>query len=226
MKGFSTPSNALLRRLYSLALIVAGTALLAGPLQAQSNTAEFDLTPNPKFVACLGVAGGATPEAHVKVTRGKLNDTLVISAKNIKPGLGFDMFTVQRSSLLADGSPDPNFTNFGLAWYQSDLEADDDGNINATIKTILLDQIFGFDPDVNPNKPPKTVNTFNVGFWFNDPNDANVDGCTFDVTKPTPFNGEHKAGPVAMISLPDANTNLGPLCTNPNLHTHPISCNP
>jgi len=48
------------------------------------------------------------------------------------------------------------------------------------------------------------TNTFHVGFWFNDPNDANENGCAFDVTHPTPFNGEHKAGPGAMISVPDA----------------------
>jgi hypothetical protein len=57
-------------------------------------------------------------------------------------------------------------------------------------------------------------------------NEANVDGCTFEVTKPTPFNGEHKAGPLAMISVPDATTNLGPLCTNPNTNTTPATCNP
>ena len=128
-----------------------------------------------------------------------------------------------RSNLLADATPDPAFTNFGFAWYQSDLEANKEGKISGTIKTILLDQIFGFDPDLsNPNP----VNTFHVGFWFNNPNDANVDGCVFDVTRPTPFNGEHKAGPVAMISVPDSETNLGPLCTNPDDSHTPATCNP
>jgi hypothetical protein len=88
------------------------------------------------------------------------------------------------------------------------------------IKTILLDQIFGFDPDVA--LPP--TNTFHVGFWFNNPEDAVA--CGFDPTKPTPFNGEHKAGPLAMISVPDATTSLGPLCTDPNNSTTPPSCNP
>ena len=38
------------------------------------------------------------------------------------------------------------------------------------------------------------INTFHVGFWFNNPNDAAL--CkNFEVTKPTPFNGEHQAGP-------------------------------
>lgn len=180
------------------------------PLAAQSKKIEFDLHPNPTVADCLGTKNGPPPSAHVTVTRGALNDTLVIKAQNIKPHLAFDMFTVQRSLLLSDGTIDPGFTNFGLAWYQSDLQADEEGNFSTTVKTILLDQIFGFDPDVALTP----LNTFHVGFWFNNPKSAKK--CGFDVTHPTPFNGEHKAGPVAMISVPDADTNLGPLCTNPN----------
>jgi len=187
---------------------------------AQANKTEFDLFPNQKFLPCLGEPGGPNPSAHVTVVRGKFADTLTIEGENFKSKLAFDMFTVQRSNLLSNGNPDPNFTNFGLAWYQSDLQANAKGHFKTTIKTILLDQIFGFDPDASL----APLNTFHVGFWFNDPNDANVNGCTFDVTKPTPFNGEHKAGPVAMISVPDANTNLGPLCTNPNHQNN--TCNP
>jgi hypothetical protein len=208
---------------FALAVGLASLVWGALPAVAQSDVAHFQLFPNPKFVSCLGVPGGPTPRAKVTVYRGKLNDTLVIKAENIRPGLAFDMFTVERSNLLSDATPDPLFTNFGFAWYQSDLEANQEGKISGTIKTILLDQIFGFDPDLsNPNP----INTFHVGFWFNNPNDANVDGCTFDVTKPTPFNGEHKAGPVAMISVPDSDTNLGPLCTNPDDSHTPATCNP
>jgi len=205
-----------------LLLLVTGNMILLTAIavgqDAPGSTTEFDLHVNPKFVSCLGT-GGPTPTAHVTVKRGNLSDTLTIEAHNIRPKLAFDMFTVQRSSLLFDGSPDPNFTNFGLAWYQSDLHASPKGDLKASIKTILLDQIFGFDPDAALTP----TNTFHVGFWFNDPNDANKNGCTFDVTHPTPFNGEHNAGPVAMISVPDKNTNLGPLCTNPNGNG---TCNP
>src|SRR5215472_4664569 len=89
------------------------------------------------------------------------------------------------------------------------------------IKTILLDDIFGFDPDVRL----APTNTFHLGFWFDNPQDAAaLPSCHFDPTKPTPFNGEHKAGPFAMISVPDAKTGLGPLCTNPNNSTTPASC--
>jgi hypothetical protein len=215
------------------AVVGAGLAVLSQPVAAQDagvdalapkvNVRTFVLHPNPKFLSCLGVEGGATPSAKVTVTRGKLNDTLTISGQNFKPGLAFDMFTVERSNLLSDATVDPAFTNFGMAWYQSDLEANYQGSFTATIRTILLDQIFGFDPD---QSNPNPINTFHVGFWFNDPNDANTDGCTFDVTKPTPFNGEHNAGPVAFISVPNAATNLGPLCTDPNKNTVPVSCNP
>jgi hypothetical protein len=122
------------------------------------------------------------------------------------------MFTVQRSPLDANGKPVADFKGFGMAWYQSDIEADENGEAKVLIKTILLDQIFGFDADPVPGSdPPKTVlppsNTFHLGFWFNNPDDAAP--CGFDVTKPTPFNGEHHAGPLAMISLPVAPNNLG-----------------
>ena len=210
-----------------LSLLAISAAAQDAPVQdasvkdAEVKQIQFDLHVNPKFQACLGV-NGQTPTAHVTVKRGPLSDTLTIQGENFRPKLAFDMFTVQRSNLLSNGSADPNFTTFGLAWYQSDLEANKNGEFKATIKTVLLDQIFGFNPDVT--LPP--TQTLHVGFWFNDPNDANENGCTFDTSHPTPFNGEHKAGPVAMISVPDATTNLGPLCTNPNTQTQPATCNP
>jgi hypothetical protein len=71
--------------------------------------------------------------------------------------------------------------------------------------------------------PANPINTFNLGFWFNNPQNA-VD-CGFDPTHPTPFNGEHNAGPLAMISVPDAKTGLGPLCLNPDAG-QPSGCNP
>jgi len=203
-------------------LALLAVAALTSLAPAQVDLINFDLHVNPAVVSCLSADGGPVPTAHVTVRRGKFADTLTIVGDNFRPHLAFDLFTVQRSRLLANGNLDPNFTNFGMAWYQSDLQANGLGHFQTTIKTILLDQIFGFDPDAA--LPP--TNTFHVGFWFNDPNDANKNGCVFDITKPTPFNGEHHAGPLAMISLPDADTKLGPLCTDPNTSTNPPSCNP
>jgi hypothetical protein len=203
-----------------LAVVVVSLIAVTVPTFAQLQQTTFNLVPEKKVLSCLSANDGNTPSARVTVNRGHLNDVLILHAEHLKPNTGFDMFTVQNSNLLADGTPDPNFKNFGLAWYQSDLQTDSRGRADVTIETILLDQIFGFDPVVG--LPP--TNTFHVGFWFNDPNDAAA--CGFDVTHPTPFNGEHKAGPAAMISAPDVVTNLGPLCTNPEQEGTVFICNP
>jgi hypothetical protein len=193
------------RFILAVALAIGLGAALQ-PAGAQVNKVTFKLTPQPKFVSCLGVKGGPTPTATITVTRGELHDTLTLKASNIKPKLGFDLFTIQNTNLLADGQPDPTFVNFGLAWYQTDVQANGQGEAQVTINTILLDQIFGFDP-ASGLLP---THTFHVGFWFTNPDDAAA--CGFS-GPPTPFNGEQNAGPNAMISLPNATTDLGPLCT-------------
>ena len=204
----------------AVCVLVGWVLSMAGQSLAVEET-EFNLHPNPKFLPCItNPNDDEPPEAEVEVERGKLNDKLTLELEHFKPGLAFDLFTVQRSNLLSNGTVNPAFTNFGLAWYQSDVQVNETGRAKVAIRTILLDQIFGFDPDAS--LPP--TNTFHVGFWFNNPADAAA--CGFDVTKPTPFNGEHHAGPLAMISVPDAVTNLGPLCTNPNTSTTPATCNP
>jgi hypothetical protein len=66
------------------------------------------------------------PEVDVIVVKGEQNDGLFLRGKNIKAGLEFDLFTVERSALLADGTADPTFSNnFGLAFYQSDVVSND-----------------------------------------------------------------------------------------------------
>jgi hypothetical protein len=219
-----------------VAFAALASALLSGtPLGAAGgppNTIRFHLFPNAKFVPCLAASPTTTPAVDVLVTRGRLNDRMCVVLRNFKRNLNFDLFTVERSNQLANGQPVQGFTNFGLAWYQSDISTsrrdgclEDEGEdgsegqvATVQIKTILLDQIFGFDPDVNL----APTNTFHVGFWFNDPADAAP--CGF--TGFTPFNGEHHAGPLAFISRPDATTDLGPLCTNPDTSTSPAHCNP
>jgi hypothetical protein len=197
-------------------------AVAPAPTNAQT-IATFSLKPNGKFLPCLAEYpndASRQPQIEVTVVRESLNDHLSLHGKYIKPNLRFDMFTVENDPFQADGTANAAFTTFGFAWYQSDLLANSHGEMFAAIRTVLLDQIFGFDPAV----PVGPTNTFEVGFWFNDPNDAAA--CGFDVTKPTPFNGEHKAGPLAAISLPSASTGLGPLCTNPDTSVSPARCNP
>jgi hypothetical protein len=39
------------------------------------------------------------------VVKGKLNDTLTIKLRHVKPKLAFDLFTVENSPFLSDGTP-------------------------------------------------------------------------------------------------------------------------
>ena len=203
--------------------LAAGLMLVFGasyPTEAQTPPKEirFQLYPNKKFLACMAASPYVTPTVNVVVKRGEVNDEMTLALSNFKSGLQFDLFTLKNTIQQANGSPTPNFRNFGLAWYQSDIKIGSNPT-QVTIKTILLDQIFGFDPEVN--LPP--TNTFHVGFWFNNPADAAA--CGFN-GPPTPFNGEQKAGPLGFISRPNAYTGLGPLCSNPNTYTSPPTCNP
>ena len=188
---------------------------------------SFDLVANPKFAACLvNDPSGPAPSAHVTVSRGTANDVMIVELQNFKPGAAFDLFTIQRSNLKNEGTPDPNFKGFGLAWYQSDIHVGNDGKAEAVVKSILLDGIFGFDADPIPGSVPPAplvppTHTFHVGFWFDSPNDAVA--CGFDPSKPTPFNSAHQAGPNAMISVPNATSGLGPLSTTTASDPQPVS---
>ena len=207
-----------MKRWIIVAIAAITLVVAVKPSSAQVQETVFNLTPQQKFLSCFAQPG-YTPTAQIIVQRGTDNDVLILRAQHLRPNLGFDLFTIQNSNLLADGQINPYFINFGLAWYQSDLTADSNGNVDIAIKTILLDQIFGFDPAVNL----LPTNTFHVGFWFDNPHDAAA--CGFNPSKPTPFNGQHQAGPNAMISLPDATTDLGPLCTAPIKQGTGFACN-
>jgi hypothetical protein len=210
-----------MRKLVVVSVVMGLAITLAGPpahAQLLRNFALKVSPASPSILPCLRSGPTVTPTASVIVAQGTLADDLTLVVSGIKPGLAFDLFTVQNSNATAAGALDPNFKNFGLAWYQTDLEANSSGQIFATLHTILINQIFGFDPGVS--LPP--TNTFHVGFWFNNPGDAST--CGF--TGFTPFNGEHHAGPLAMISLPNATTNLGPLCLSPVFSGGVWKCQP
>jgi hypothetical protein len=206
------------KRLSLVAIAVAALFVSVVPTWAQLSERTFDLSVNPKVADCLGVPYGPKPTATVTIQRGNLSDVLILTAHHLKPNLAFDLFTTQNTNLLPDGELDPQFKNFGLAWYQTDVEADSNGDAEVAIKTILFDQIFGFDPAIGL----QPTNTFHVGFWFNNPKDTFSCGNP----PPTPFNGEHRAGPNAMMSVPDAQTKLGPLCSNPELKGSTFVCHP
>ena len=198
--------------------VFAGSAAV-GAVNSKPQETTFSLFPQSALLKCLKPSPNApNPEVTVTTKRGDLNDRAVIHLKGFKPNLGFDLFTIQHSPQTATGTADPN-PSVGLAWYQTDLQVDRHGDGEARIRTVLLDQIFGIDKDVSL----APTNTFNLGFWFNNPADAA--SCGF--VGSTPFNGEHDAGPLAFVTRPNARTNLGPLCTDPtSVNGGPFSCNP
>jgi hypothetical protein len=213
------------RRRIAAVLAIATVTVLASAAASSAwngkhDEARFQMFANPAQINCLAASDNPNrqPTVDVTVDRGDDNDTATLRLRNFKPDLQFDLFTVQNSNQDADGSPVAGFGNFGMAWYQSDIHVNHAGRATVRIKTILLDQIFGFDPAV----ALAPTNTFHLGFWFNDPADAAP--CGF--TGVTPFNGEHHAGPLAFITRPDADTTLGPLCTDPTTTDGTPSCNP
>jgi len=198
--------------------LLAGAACLGcGVAQGQVTSKVFALVPEAKFLSCFATNPAVPPTATVHVQRAGARDKLILTVHGLKRRTAFDVFTVQRSNLLATKAVDPAFTNFGLAWYQSDLDSDASGDATTTLFTVFIDQIFGFNPDARL----APTNTFHIGFWFDNPQRAKA--CGFDPTQPTPFNGQHAAGPAAMISVPDSKTGLGPLCLNPD-PTSPSGC--
>jgi len=192
--------------------------LSIAPLHAEgADEISFNLAANPRFAQCLANDPYNPPTAKVTVGRGTANDVMIVELQHFKPGAVFDLFTIERTNLTSNGNPDPDFKgSFGLAWYQSDIHVGDDGKAEAVVKSILLDGIFGFDADPIPGSNPPAplvppTHTFHVGIWFDKPEDAA--SCGFNPSQPTPFNEEQKAGPNAMISVPDAASGQGPLNT-------------
>ena len=204
----------------AVAAAVAGGSMAASAATSKPSATTFSLFPNAALRRTAWPPPARSPTATVQVHRGDLNDRLTLKVKGLKPNLDFDVFTVENTPQLSNGTPNPDFHgSFGFAWYQSDLQTNRHGEGEVTLKTILLDQIFGFDS----SRGVTPVNTFNLGFWFNNPADAA--GCGFTGT--TPFNGEHQAGPLAMISRQNVTTKLGPLCTSPESDsTGAFHCNP
>jgi hypothetical protein len=181
---------------------------------------RFALHPHPAYLKCLAQHPEdptRRPFVRVGVVRGSLDDEIFLVGKYIKPNLRLGLYTMERSPLRVDGTVDPAFRHFGLAWYQSDVESNDVGVLSANRRGIVLDQFFGFDASMRA----ASTGTFHLGLWFHD---AAAAVCSSDEDALC-------RGPVAMMSAPIAATGLGPLCTypeawSPETHGPPTSSSP
>jgi hypothetical protein len=177
------------------ATVVAATALV-GVASTQATAKDNHKQEFNMVRAAKPVASGCLPNATATVRirpRGAV-EVMDVEVAGLPPKTDFDFFVIQKP-----GAP------FGLAWYQGDIETDDNGEGHGRFigrfneETFIVAQASvpaplvhnNAFPDASTNPVTNPVHTFHLGLWFNSSVDAQNAGCPADVT---PFNGEHNAG--------------------------------
>src|SRR5262249_1031457 len=123
-------------------------------------------------------------------------EEMTVDAEGLPPNTEFDFFVIQV----------PN-APFGLAWYQGDVETNDEGEAHQrfvgrfNIETFIVAQPPAGQPapvvhnspfpDAAANPSTEPIHTYHLGLWFNSSQDAQAAGCPATVTR---FNGDHNAG--------------------------------
>jgi hypothetical protein len=195
----------------SIGTTVVASALLAGwagmPAAANEKKQEFTMVR-----AAKPVASGCLPNAAGRVTirpRGPV-EVMDVNVEGLPANTDFDFFVIQKP-----GAP------FGLAWYQGDIETDDNGEGHGRFIGRFNEETFivaqgsvpaplvhnNAFPDASTNPVTNPVHTFHLGLWFNSSTDASNAKCPADVT---PFNGEHNAG-IQVLNTSNFSDLQGPL---------------
>jgi hypothetical protein len=156
----------------------------------------FELQVNPglqpgKPFACPAIQNA---QARIRITNrfvtGAQNDIMFLTASGLPPNTGFDIFLVEHSPF------DQGFSgSFGFGWYQSDIQSNRGGHVEVRVQGIFDKETF----IENPADQFKPIHTFNVGFWFDSP-DEEAKVCPSATPAATPFNGAQNAGLLAMIT--------------------------
>ena len=181
---------------------VAGAAALTLGLTAASGATvshgdrsfSFALKPSGTIASCLPHAGG-----RVTITAGSLNDTMTVSVHGMPASSGFDLFVIQRPT-----------KPFGVAWYQTDVNVNRDGNGSATVRGVFSVETFSVSLGGSATFAP--THQYHLGLWFNNPRTPFNLGCEPGATAPvvTPFNGEQHAG-IQVLNTAQFPVNAGPL---------------
>jgi hypothetical protein len=170
-----------------LALVVA--ALAAAAAFAVDDTTSFKMVRSQAAVddECLK---GAKAQVDVRTTPTN-QQVLDVSVKDAPKNTEFELFITQQ----------PN-KPFGISWYQSDFDTDNQGNGEVRARGIFSEELFAVAPgsvkapqvddlDAEENPAFDPVHTFHLGLWFGSPEEAKDAGCSDTVT---PFDGDHSAG--------------------------------
>jgi hypothetical protein len=176
----------------------AATVTAARPASAaapaSSGPFSFRLVPSPNISSCLPHASG-----EAIIIPGKLNDLMRVSVHGMPANSEFDLFVIET----------PN-KPFGVSWYQTDIDADRNGNGSAIVQGIFDRETFSVSPGGSTTFGP--THQFHLGLWFNDPQLPFRLGCEPGATAPavTPFNGEQHAG-IQVLNTSEFPDSAGPL---------------
>jgi len=184
-----------LATLFAIAAMLT-VALPLGVATAGEKKFEFNMVPSSAAIsACLPQASG-----EVTIETGDLNDKMEVHVRGLAPNTGYDLFVIE-----VPNSP------FGISWYQSDLQTDEQGRGHAKVRGVFDVETFSVSlggPTVS--FPP--THQYHLGLWFNDPQVPFDLGCEPGRIDPavTPFNGEQHAG-IRVLNTGNFPDNAGPL---------------
>lgn len=203
-------------RLRRWLLVLTTLGLAMGGVVTQAATTTTELIPNFSFQmvrSSAAEARGCVPDAsgHVSIESLDGIERMIVTVSGLPANTEFDLFVLQ----LPDAP-------FGVAWYQGDIETDENGRGSQTFLGRFNFETFAVAPGSGtaPNSHPRgrfpddttnpafnPIHTYHLGLWFNSPRDAGAAGCSLAVT---PFAGNHRAG-IQVLSTRQFNAINGPL---------------
>src|SRR5215211_5936261 len=178
-----------MRKLWIIAVVSLVVVALAAAAAYAVDSTSFRMVRSQTAVAnnCLQDA-----RAHVDISTTATDQQIMDVTVNHAPkNTEFELFVTQQ----------PN-SPFGISWYQSDFETNNQGQGEVRARGIFSEELFAVAPgsvnapqvdDLDAEKNPAfaPVHTFHLGLWFGDPEDAKDAGCSGKVTQ---FDGDHEAG--------------------------------
>lgn len=189
----------------AIAMVVIGMFSASADAQKKNSGTSIIF----RMVRSAGAASCLSEDARGRVTVSNSNSgqNLHIEVSKLPKNTSFTFFVIQ--------VPHPPF---GLAWYQGDIDTDENGRGVGDFAGIFSIETFIVAPGVAPapkvfpdnatsNPQTAPVELYHLGVWFADPQDAKKAGCPDSVT---PFDGDHEAG-IQVLNTSNFPDDHGPL---------------
>jgi uncharacterized protein YbcV (DUF1398 family) len=179
-----------MRKLSIFATLSLLVVALAATAAFAVDSKNFNMVRSQTAVAndCLEGA-----RAHVDVRTTTTDQQIMDVTVNHAPkNTEFEVFVTQQAN-----------APFGVSWYQSDFDTNDQGYGEVRARGIFSEELFAVAPgsvrapqvddlDAETNPAFAPVHTYHIGLWFGSPEEAAAAGCPATVT---PFDGGgHEAG--------------------------------